>query len=200
MTRSLSRRLVLGSASASILLGRFSRPAMALSNDDATALVEKAVAEINRIIDSGETQDQMLVDFGKVFDTYADVPVIARSTLGTAVRSLSANDVARYTTAFRNYLTRRYGRRFAEFVGARIETQRAVAASYGVEVQTTVYLVGQSPFRVDFRVSDKSGRVLFFDMLIEGVGILQTERTEVGALLDSYQGDIDKVIAHLNGL
>ena len=68
------------------------------------------------------------------------------------------------------------------------------------EVSTIAYLKGQSPFEVTFLVSDRSGRDLFFNMFIEGVNLLLTERTEIGAILDSKKGDIDALIVELKRL
>jgi phospholipid transport system substrate-binding protein len=58
-------------------------------------------------------------------------------------------------------------------------------------------LRGSAPFEVTFLVSSKSGKDLFFNMFIEGVNLLLTERTEIGALLDLNGGKIDKMIADL---
>ena len=64
-------------------------------------------------------------------------------------------------------------------------------------MRTFSYLKGQSPFEVTFQVSDRSGKDLFFNMYIEGVNLLLTERTEIGAMLDRRKGDIDALIADL---
>jgi phospholipid transport system substrate-binding protein len=50
---------------------------------------------------------------------------------------------------------------------------------------------------VSFHVSDRSGKDLFFNMYIEGVNLLLTERTEIGAMLDKRRGDIDAMIRDL---
>jgi len=62
-------------------------------------------------------------------------------------------------------------------------------------VSTTAYLRGQSPFEVTFFVGEKSGR--FYNMYIEGVNMLLTERTEIGAMLDRRRGDLDAMIRDL---
>ncbi len=46
-------------------------------------------------------------------------------------------------------------------------------------------------------MSDKSGRPLFFDMRIEGVSLVNSEKEEIGALLDRNGGKLDKLIASL---
>ena len=65
------------------------------------------------------------------------------------------------------------------------------------EVRTTAHLKGEAPFDVTFLVSDRSGSDKFFNMFIEGVNMLLTERTEVGAMLDRRRGNIDQLIADL---
>jgi phospholipid transport system substrate-binding protein len=46
-------------------------------------------------------------------------------------------------------------------------------------------------------VSDKAGKSLFFNIIIEGVNMLASERAEVGAMLDKRKGDIDALIEDL---
>jgi len=140
----------------------------------------------------------MIVDFEGIFDRYADVPVIARYTLGQDARSASPAQISAFTAAFRGYISRRYGRRFREFIGGRIEVMESVTVPNGVEVRTTAILQGVAPFRVDFLVSDKSGQTRFFNIVIEGVNMLLSERTEIGALLDQRGGDLDRLIQDLH--
>jgi phospholipid transport system substrate-binding protein len=58
-------------------------------------------------------------------------------------------------------------------------------------------LRGQPPFAVTFLVSDRSGQDKFFDLLIEGISLLKTERTEIGAMLDRRRGNIDQLTQDL---
>jgi phospholipid transport system substrate-binding protein len=173
-------------------------PVRALTVDQARALIDKAVAEVNAIIDSGKSESAMLKDFEHLFATYADVPTIARSALGPAARTASASDMAAFTKAFQGYISRKYGRRFREFIGGRIEVKDAHPIKSYYEVVSTAYLQGEAPFEVDWDVSDKSGRLLFFNIIIEGVNMLASERTEIGAILDKNGGDISKLVAALN--
>ncbi len=176
------------------------RPALALTADAAKSLVDKTVATVNSIINSGKSEGAMLKDFEKLFVTYADVPTIARSVLGTAARSASKGQLSAYTKAFQGYISRKYGRRFREFQGGKIDVAEARAVKSYFEVISTARLKGESPFEVRWHVSDKSGKSLFFNIIIEGVNMLASERTEMGALLDQRGGDIDRLIADLKTL
>jgi phospholipid transport system substrate-binding protein len=175
-------------------------PALALTAEAAKSLVDKTVADVNAIINSGKSEAGMLKDFEQLFVNYADVAAIARSVLGTAARSASKAQMAAYTKAFQGYISRKYGRRFREFIGGRIDVAEAKPVKSYFEVISTARLKGESPFEVRWQVSDKSGRSLFFNIIIEGVNMLASERTEMGALLDQRGGDLDKLTGDLKTL
>jgi phospholipid transport system substrate-binding protein len=121
----LTRRgFVLATASCLVLAG-LPRMADALTVDQARGLVDKTVASINSIINSGKSESAMLRDFEKLFASYADVPTIARSALGPAARQASSAQLSAFTKAFQGYISRKYGRRFREFIGGRIEVTDA---------------------------------------------------------------------------
>jgi phospholipid transport system substrate-binding protein len=192
-----SRRSVMASALATALVGVLPQPAVALTETEARALVEKLVAEINRVIGPGKSESAMVRDFEKIFIRFADVPIMARYALGVDARRASKAQMRGFTKTFQGYISRKYGRRFREFVGGKIEVKSARKIKAGYEVKSTAYLRGQSPFEVTFLVSGKSGKDLFFNMFIEGVNMLLTERTEIGAMLDRRKGNIDQMIADL---
>ncbi len=190
------RRFAAGFALGSVALA-LPLPSLALTVDDARALIDKAVRDINATIDSGKSEQAMYGDFERIFIRYADVPAIARSALGVAAKSASKAQMSSFTKAFQGYISRKYGSRFREFIGGRIEVTDARAVKSYYEVISVAHLKGQAPFDVRWHVSDKSGKNLFFNIIIEGVNMLASERTEVGAMLDKRKGNIDALITDL---
>lgn len=192
----MSRRhfMATGVAATALLAGQ---PALALTDASARALVDKVVSEINRVIASGKPVGSMIRDFEQIFSRYADVNIIARSTLGADSRRASSAQMQAFSEAFKGYIARKYGKRFNEFAGGKIEVKGVRQVKSWHEVKSTVYLRGEAPFDVLFLVSDRSGRDLFFDMVIEGVSLRLSERTEIGAMLDRRQGNIDALIQDL---
>jgi phospholipid transport system substrate-binding protein len=193
----LSRRSFAAGLVGGAALWLLPRGAAALTVDQARGLVDKTVADINTIISSGKSESAMLADFERLFARYADVPTIARSALGPAARQASSAQLTAFTKAFQGYISRKYGRRFREFIGGRIEVNEARALKSYFEVVSTAYLRGEAPFEVRWHVSDKAGKSLFFNIIIEGVNMLASERTEIGALLDQRRGDLDRLIADM---
>lgn len=171
--------------------------AWALNDAQAATLVGKVVDDINRVIGSGKSLGSMISDFERIFRKYGDVNIIAASTLGPDYKRMSPGQKSAYVEAFRGYIARKYGKRFKEFEGGRIEVKGARKVKSWHEVKSTVYLKGEAPFEVLFLVSDRSGKDLFFDMVIEGVSLRLSERTEIGAMLDKRRGDIDALISDL---
>jgi phospholipid transport system substrate-binding protein len=196
-TRALTRRHFIGSGVALGAVSAFGSPAHAISQSAATAHVDGLVAEVNAVIASGQSEAQMLTRFEGIFDRYADVPTIAGYVLGVERRNASAAQLSAFTASYKTYVARKYGRRFREFIGGAIEVRGARDLPRGVEVQTVAVLVGQSPFEVDFHVEDSRGRPLFFNIVIEGINMLLSERAEVLAMLDARGGDLNRLIAEL---
>ena len=196
MNSELSRRTVIGSALAAAV-ATLPFPALALTDAQAEALVNKVVGDINKVIASGKPLNAMIKDFERIFARYADVNIIARSALGPAAKTATKSQMRNFTKAFQGYIARKYGKRFNEFVGGRIEVTGTRKVKSWQEVKSVVYLRGSEPFNVSFLVSDRSGKDLFFDMVIEGISLRLTERTEIGALLDKNKGNIDKMTAAL---
>ncbi len=198
MTQFVTRRTMMTTASAALAAAMLPVGAFAaVTAAQATALVDQIVATINQIISSGKSESAMIADFQNVFAQYSDVPAIARYALGRDARSASPAQMRAFTTAFSGYIARKYGRRFREFIGGQIQVNGATDLPRGIAVQTTAVLRGQAPFRVDFHISDASGRVLFFNIIIEGIDMLLSERTEIGAILDRNRGDMNALIAAL---
>ncbi len=195
--KTFGRRGVLLGMTASALALAAGR-ADALTTAQAKSLIDRVVGDINRVINSGKAESAMFRDFEGIFERYADVPTIARSTLGPPARSASQDQLNRYSKAFTGYLARKYGRRFREFIGGEVAVTNARQVKSFQEVQAVATLRGIDPFRISFMVSDRSGSDRFFDMLIEGISLLKAERAEVGALLDANGRDIDRLINALN--
>jgi phospholipid transport system substrate-binding protein len=193
----MTRRSLMAAGAAAVV---FPQPGFALSAPAAQELVTRLIADVNTVISSGKSEAGMTVDFGKVLDRHADVPKIARYCLGADAWAASASQMTAYAPAFANYIATKYGRRFREFIGGEIKVQGARSIKSWIEVETTVLLRGRSPLRKDWHVSDRSGRHLFFNFIIEGVNMLLTERAEVGAMLDRQRGDLDKLIAEMRAV
>ena len=172
-------------------------PAQALTGNQAIALVRATVDEVLATVNSGRAPAQMYPAFQSIFNRRADIDAMARAALGPTARQLGAQDFAAFRQAMSGYIARKYGKRFQEFLGGRIEVGAARQLKSFWSVDSTAYLRGQTPTRVEWHVSDRSGQVRFFNLIIEGVNMLASEREEIAAMLARRRGDVRALIADL---
>ncbi|WP_390911983.1 ABC transporter substrate-binding protein [Pseudosulfitobacter sp. SM2401] len=194
----MKRRSFISAAIASFgVLPFMSGAASALNEGRAKTLIDTLVADINKVIASGKSEPSMYREFERIFARYSDTSYISAYAMGNDGRRASSKQKSSFSKAFQGYIARKYGSRFREFIGGQLEVKSVKKVKQWYEVKTLARLQGQSPFDVTFHVSDRSGKDLFFNMYIEGINLLLTERTEVGALIDRNGGDIDKMIKAL---
>lgn len=194
-TKTNSRRGFLGLLAGGAAL--VALPAHALNTTEARGLIQQSLNEVYAVINSGRPPAQMYKEFEAIFARYADVDVIARSALGPAARQVNGAQFAAYKQAFQGYIGRKYGARFREFIGSQIEVTDAKAVKSFFVVTSVAKLNGRAPMKVEWHVSDKSGRSKYFNIIIEGVNMLAAERTEIGAMLAQNKGDIGALTAAL---
>ena len=172
-------------------------PAGAQTGNQAVALVRATVDEVLATVNSGRPPAQRYPAFQSIFNRRADIDAMARAALGPTARQLGAQDFAAFRQAMSGYVARKYGKRFQEFLGGRIEVGAARQLKSFWSVDSTAYLRGQTPTRVEWHVSDRSGQVRFFNLIIEGVSMLASEREEIAAMLARRRGDVRALIADL---
>lgn len=194
MVQHLNRRSFVAVAGAAVMLPA---SAWALDNAQAKTLVNRLVDEINTVISSGKGEGAMIREFERIFKRYSDTSYIAAYAMGVDGRRASGSQKKAFSAAFTSYIARKYGKQFRSFSGGRLEVQNVKKVKSFFRVRTLAYLPGRSPFEVDFHVSNRSGKDLFFNMYIEGINMLLTEREEVGAMLDKRKGNIDQMISDL---
>ena len=197
MQNKFSRRQALVGSGAFLISAGMAAPVLALSKSEAKSLINKVVKDINKVLTSDQSATQRTDSFEQIFKTYADVPTIARYGLGVEGRSASKAQMKAFTTSFRGYIARKYGKQFKDVFTGEIEVQGTRKVKSFYEVKAAVRMAGKEPIEIAFLVSGRSGRALFFNIFVEGVNMLLTERAEIGAMLDKRGGNMDKMIKDL---
>ncbi len=193
-----SRRIFLAGMTTSVALAAFSTSAFALTKREAETLIKRLSDDIFKVINSGKSGNAMYRDFDRIMGKYAAINGIARTVLGPPWRSATPAQQSAYIKAFRGYLSRKYGKRFREFIGSEIKVVSAKKVKSGVLVKSVVKFKGSAPFTVDWQVFERGGKTQMFDLYIEGISMIKSEREEVGSMLDRSGGKIDKLIKKLN--
>ena len=177
-------------------------PALALSESQAKDHVRVTLEELKALLQSPGSGSSRAPQLRRIMETRANVPLIARFSAGVSWRSMDASQQKRFTEAFSHYISVVYARRFDEYAGnPQFEIGNAVdAGKKGILVDSPIQIPNQGPVNVQWLVSDRGGRVEIIDLVIENISMLQTQREEIGAMFERRGGDVEAMIAHLDGI
>jgi len=172
----------------------------ALEQSKAEDLIKKISFEVNNIISSSRDEPVIIGELEFVFKKYADTNIMALTTLGPARRTASASQLKFFKDSFQIYFLNKYARRFRELKDGEISILTSRSIRSGVEVKTRVHLIDWAPLEVLWLVSDRSGEVKIFNIIIDGINLLSSERVEIGVMLENRNGDIDLLSASLRDI
>jgi phospholipid transport system substrate-binding protein len=171
----------------------------ALEQSKAEELIKKISLEVNSIISTTRDEPVIIDELEFVFKKYADTNIMALTTLGPARRTASATQLEFFKDSFQIYFLNKYARRFRELKDGEISILSSRSIRSGVEVKTHVHLIDWAPLEVLWLVSDRSGEVKIFNIIIDGINLLSSERVEIGVMLENRNGDIDLLSSSLRG-
>ena len=171
-----------------------------LAADDPGQYVMKMTqSAINTLTDKSISQNSKETQFGELFDKNFDVPSISRFVLGKYWKQASLDQKKNFIKAFRNYVVKTYSSRFNEYSGEQLKL-----VNYENESNPKIFLVHtvlerqDAPvIKVDWRIGKKKDRFVILDIVIEGISLAVTQRSEFVAVIEQNNGSIDKIISLL---
>jgi len=175
-------------------------PSYSLEKVKAENLIRNISYEVNKVISSGIDEDTVIFELEHIFKKYADTDIMALTTLGATRRIASPSQLEEFKKAFQIYFLNKYARRFRELRDGKISIVSSRSVKSSVEVKTRIRLIDWAPFEVIWLVSDRSGEVKIFNIIIDGINLLSSERTEIGVMLDNRKGNIDVLSSDLRSM
>ncbi len=193
----LVRRGFLAGIAGAVLMT--SGPAFGLSVDEAKAHVQKTIDDILVLLKQPGSGESRAPQLQQIMENRANVALWAKFSAGRAWREMSDSQQNEYVRAFSQYIALTYARRFDEYAGdPKVTIGNTVdAGKKGIIVSSPIRMGTNEPVAVDWRVSDRGGRVEVVDLIIEGISLAATQREEISAMLDKRGGDINVLIADL---
>lgn len=168
------------------------------SEDAAVALVKSVQDQILALVRSPGSAESKQAQFRQIMDENADMRQIAGFALGRYGRSMSEAQKTRYIEAFKNFVTHTYVKRFDEYQGETMGIVRTRdGGKSGYLVDTEIKRGSEPPLVVGWLISDRSGRPLVADLVVEGVSMNTSQRSEFTSMIDGMGGDLDRFIADL---
>ena len=171
-------------------------PSFADKIKNSQSLVTEIYRELSIISDLDLNESEQKEKLVFLFDKYVDVRIIARAVLGGAWRQASPTQKSKFISAFKKYVSNKYGKQFSEFKGTKLKIQKSkdTGTKAGVLVSSYLSAPGRESIKVIWQVSDGSGFIKLIDIKVEGISMLSTERQEIRSKLKKASGSINKLI------
>ena len=165
-------------------------------SDPGAYVIEITKNAINTLTDESIDQKQKETRFGELFDKNFDIPSISRFVLGKYWKQASLDQKKNFIKSFRNYVVKTYSSRFNEYSGEKLKL-----LNFENESNPKIFIVhtglerGDAPMiMVDWRIGKKKDRYVILDIIIEGISLAVTQRSEFVSVIDQNEGNIDQLI------
>ena len=169
------------------------------TNDPGSYVIEITKNAIDTLTDKSIDQNKKEAKFGELFDKNFDIPSISKFVLGKYWKVASLDQKKEFIRAFRNYVIKTYSSRFNEYSGEKLKL-----VNFENESNPKIFLVHtilerpDAPvIKVDWRIGKKKSRFVILDIIIEGISLAITQRSEFVSVIDQNEGSIDQLISLL---
>lgn len=189
----LHRRRLLGTAVGSLLLALAPSNALAApAARTAENVVQRLVEQVWQVLEEGRIDDRSYAQLLPVIERQTDLSLLARLVLGRHWRQASTTQRDEYQTLFRSFVLQTFVKRVRRYAGPNlgtvddrfeIITSRDVSKR-DVLVNSRVLPPSSPPLRVDWRLRRRAEEPVIIDLIVEGVSLLVTQRSEFAAVVE----------------
>jgi len=182
--------LLLCAASGNVLLAQ-TAPAAAPQPGAASQMIESNTRRILDTLDARRaefTRDRTALRafVAAELDAIFDRAYSARMVLGRHARGADAADIALFADALTDGLLQRYGSALLDFntrLDVRIGAETELPRNMGVRVSSQLLRGSGEPVALDYLLRQNQGQWKVFDVMIEGISMVQTFRQQFDAEL-----------------
>jgi phospholipid transport system substrate-binding protein len=141
-------------------------------------------------------ETERLARFRELFQADFDGPGIARFVLGRYWRTASEEEQQEFLGLFEDYVVFVYGTRFSSLSGEALKIRGSRAEARGVIVSSEIVSPGgEAPVKVDWRLITDSGVFKISDVVIEGISMMVTQRSEFASVIQRHGGQVSGLLS-----
>ncbi len=161
------------------------------------ALSERAIATMS---DRSLTPEQRALALRTVLVQGFDVDTMSRIVLGRHWRRATAAQQAEYRRLFEAFIVSVYTSRFARYSGENLAITGALHGRRNIVIVKSLIhrpRPGMPPVAVDWLVSGSANGYRIIDVVVSGVSMAITHRSEFASIIQSAGGDIEGLLVAL---
>ena len=163
---------------------------------DASVFMNELWTRAVEVLSKDAPPTERLARFRRLFQADFDGPGIARFVLGRYWHSASEQEQHEFLELFEDYVVFVYGTRLSSFNGERLKVRGSRTDESGVIVSTDlVSQGGDAPIKVDWRLVTDNGAFKINDVVIEGISMMVTQRSEFASVIQRHGGQVGGLLA-----
>jgi phospholipid transport system substrate-binding protein len=199
--RGFSRGLaILGTVALAALVGVGApRPAVAAeSNDPAVFVREFSAQAIGVLADHSLSGEHRRQAFRELLTAGFDVKAISRFVLGRYWRKATEAERAEFTGLFEDLIVATYSKKFLDYSGQTLKVEAIREENQKTaSVASRIRRRGGEPIRIDWRLLRRGGSWRIVDVVVEGMSMVLSQRSEYAAVIKGDGGKIEGLLVKL---
>lgn len=159
----------------------FSGKAFAAGTDDARNFVDNIGKQVLAIINSEGSESQKQERLQEMFSQNVDIPWMAHFVIANGWRRATDEQRNRYLDTYKRYMLSRYTSNFKDYTGSKYtitDARQTEDGKYTVTMKIKSPEQGQAETVAGYRLSLENGQFKIIDIIIEGVSLITTQRSE----------------------
>ncbi|KZD12348.1 hypothetical protein AUP43_16775 [Oceanibaculum pacificum] len=171
-------------------------PAQADNPQKATTFIQELGGKaIDTITDKSLAEEERLSKFRTLLNQNFDVPGIGRFVLGRYWRTATPEQQQEYLKLFEESIVRTYAARFREYSGEKLAVDNARAdGDRFMLVDSKIQRPSGPPVAVTWRLFNDNGGFKIVDVVVEGVSMSVTQRSDYSSVIQSNGGNFDALL------
>jgi phospholipid transport system substrate-binding protein len=163
---------------------------------DANIFMSELWTRAVEVLDKKAPLTERLTRFRQLFQADFDGPGIARFVLGRYWRTASEQEQREYMKLFEDYVIFVYGTRLSHFNGETFKVRGSRTDESGTVVSTDIISPsGEPPIKVDWRLVADRGAFKINDVIIDGISMMVTQRSEFASIIQRHGGQVGGLLA-----
>jgi phospholipid transport system substrate-binding protein len=173
-------------------------PARPAAAADPAAIITSLGNQALEVLGKNVDPSRRVARFRELFVEDFDVPGIARFVLGRYWRLATPAQQQEFVRVFTDYIALAYSNRLSEYSGERLRVTGSRPAQDGQLVSSEIVRPnGQPPARVEWLLTPQGGAYKISDVIVEGVSMAVTQRSEFASVIQRNGGQVQGLITAL---
>lgn len=153
---------------------------------------------IEMLSDSVLTEEDRIEEFRRILVKAFDLRTISRFVLGRYWRRTTPDERREFEVLFEDYIVATYSARLGQYQGEALTVSATRGEGNGDILVTTQIVPRDGPTaRVEWRVRGKPGSYKVIDVIVEGISMVITQRSEFASVIQRSGGQVSGLLDEL---